>query len=138
MNTDPCYYRVSVKGLARDDRGRVMLLLQDDGFWELPGGGLEHDEDPRDCLRREIKEEMGLVVTSIAPAPSYFITVQRLRKETFIANVIYDIALDGLDFTPSEECRELRFVDLAEMGTLNLYPTARRFYEVLQEQAAHQ
>lgn len=131
MNTDPCYYRVSVKGLVRDDQGKVMLILQDDGYWELPGGGLEHDEDPIRCLTREVQEETGLAVTSVAPAPSYFVTVQRLGHETLIANVVYEIALGSLDFTPSAECQELRFVDLAEMHKLNLFPTTRKFYEIL-------
>ena len=30
--------------------------------WEFPGGKLEDDEDPRDCLVREIKEEMDIDV----------------------------------------------------------------------------
>jgi len=136
MNTDPCYYRVSVKGLVRDGQGKIMLLLQDDGYWELPGGGLEHDENPQDCLIREVKEETGLTVTSVAAAPSYFVTVQRLGYETFIANVIYEITLADLNFTPSGECQELRFVDLAEMEKLNLFPTTRKFYEALSAEHA--
>ncbi len=30
--------------------------------WELPGGKLEKDEDPRDCLVREIREELDIEV----------------------------------------------------------------------------
>jgi 8-oxo-dGTP diphosphatase len=30
--------------------------------WEFPGGKLEENEDPRDCLVREIKEEMDIDV----------------------------------------------------------------------------
>jgi len=30
------------------------------GRWTLPGGGLDHGEDPREALRREVFEETGL------------------------------------------------------------------------------
>jgi 8-oxo-dGTP diphosphatase len=31
------------------------------GTWELPGGKVEADEDPRDALVRELNEELGVV-----------------------------------------------------------------------------
>jgi 8-oxo-dGTP diphosphatase len=32
------------------------------GFWELPGGKVEPDEDPRAALARELHEELGVEV----------------------------------------------------------------------------
>ncbi len=32
------------------------------GRWEFPGGVVEFGEDPRDCVRREIKEELNVEI----------------------------------------------------------------------------
>jgi 8-oxo-dGTP pyrophosphatase MutT (NUDIX family) len=53
----------SVKGVAVQ-AGRVLLLQNERGEWELPGGKLELGEDPRACVAREISEESGWEVTA--------------------------------------------------------------------------
>jgi 8-oxo-dGTP pyrophosphatase MutT (NUDIX family) len=65
------FYRISIKALVLDQSGRFLLTKEDNGNWELPGGGLEFGEKPEECLRREIKEEMGLEVEWVDDKPSY-------------------------------------------------------------------
>ncbi|MBC2932749.1 NUDIX domain-containing protein [Nocardioides sp. zg-1228] len=50
--------------------GRVEILLSRlaprvsrSELWTLPGGGVDHGEDPRDALIREVEEETGLAAT---------------------------------------------------------------------------
>ncbi|NWK57221.1 (deoxy)nucleoside triphosphate pyrophosphohydrolase [Verrucomicrobiaceae bacterium N1E253] len=53
-----------VCAVIQDDDGRVMACQRSEhqshaGKWEFPGGKVETGEDPRDALRREIREELG-------------------------------------------------------------------------------
>ncbi|MFF5716609.1 NUDIX hydrolase [Streptomyces buecherae] len=60
MAYTPPTWPVSVKGVARDGRGRVLLLKNEREEWELPGGRLEpHDPTPETTVAREISEETG-------------------------------------------------------------------------------
>lgn len=133
---EQCYYRVSVKGLVIDESGRFLLAREANGRWELLGGGLDHGEDPIQGLKREIIEETGLEVTSVSKAPLYFTTSPRRNKDTFIANVIYQITLQDLNFTPSDECQELRFFTVDEARQVELFPNVEKFLEVYQPPAA--
>ncbi len=121
-----CFYRVTIKGLYVKD-GKVLftrdfthpLHKESGGELELPGGGLDFGEDMHDALRREVREEMGLEVASISDQPVFIWTENHGPGRTmdwyYVCVVVFKIDLKNLDFTPSDECRELIFLSLEEM-----------------------
>ncbi len=127
-NVPNCFYRVSVKALILNDtRDKFLIIQEENGQWELPGGGLEWGATPQEDLPREIGEEMGLPVLSVAEHPSYFFTVARRSDNTFpyIANVLYETTLKHLDFTPSDECIATQFVNTEDIIHLDVFPNVR-------------
>ena len=59
--------RVSAYAVCIEEEDRILLCriapgytVGFDGWWTLPGGGLEHGEDPRVGALRELTEETGL------------------------------------------------------------------------------
>jgi len=127
---DQNHYRVSVKGIAIDETGRFLLAKEDNGKWELLGGGLDHNEDPITALKREIKEETGLEINEVSATTKYFVTAPKVGREGFVANVIYEIKLKDLNFTPSDECVELRFFTVEEAKKEDIFPQVAKFIEV--------
>ncbi len=54
-------FPVSVKGVCFID-DKVVLLQNERGEWDLPGGKLRKKEDIARCLAREIREELNISV----------------------------------------------------------------------------
>lgn len=123
------YYRTSIKALVLNEGNKFLLIRESDGRWEIPGGGMDHGETPEACLRREIKEEMGLSVTYVSKQPSYFFSDNNPKYE-YVANVLYEVKLVHLDFKPSNECTEIRFFTKEEALKENLFPNVKVFLNV--------
>jgi 8-oxo-dGTP diphosphatase len=104
---------ISVKGVLIH-RDRVLLLLNERGEWDLPGGRPDPGEDHRVALIREVREETGLAVEVGAALDEHMFEVLPTR---FVRIVAYVCRLTGgADVRLSNEHLEKRWLPLVELA----------------------
>ena len=62
------HFTVTAAALVIDKQNRVLLLnhrFRAGSGWGIPGGFIEHGEQPDEALRRELREEVGLEVQDL-------------------------------------------------------------------------
>jgi ADP-ribose pyrophosphatase YjhB (NUDIX family) len=96
--------RIGAYGIARDERGVVLLVSGSGSAWHLPGGGIDHGEDPQATVIREFAEETGLQVeiTGLHGVSADFVEFPRLGVLQHHDRVVFDVRMVGGVLTPEE------------------------------------
>lgn len=112
------FYRVSIKAYITDEKGRVFVVKENDNsgnsWWGLPGGGLDHGELPSDCLRREIKEELGIddiVVGSVAYTKAFYLD----RKDAWLLWIVYRAKIDTANYVYADGVTDSKFIAIDDL-----------------------
>jgi putative (di)nucleoside polyphosphate hydrolase len=153
--TDPTSlpYRRNVGAVLFNQDGRVFVARRADlpnaegspGGWQLPQGGIDADEDPRQALLRELEEEIGTARAEIIGEHPEWLTYDLPRE-------LIGVALGGryrgqrqrwfalrfagedsdirLDLDPHPEFDAWRWADLSELPALAV-DFKQPIYEVL-------
>ena len=122
---------LSIKGVVIHD-GRVLLLLNERGEWDLPGGRPDAGEDHRAALVREVREEAGLAVEVGALVDEHLFEVLPQR---FVRIVAYACRLvGGNDVVLSHEHLDTRWMPLAKLGeTIDGHPLPKGYLGAIRQ-----
>lgn len=122
-------YRISIKCLVQDDKGRV-LVVKERGrdWWDLPGGGMDHGEKLADAIAREMKEEVNLegdfqfhIITIDEPA--------YLKAHDFWqVRLIFRVSPSSVEFSTGEDSDEIAFIH-PDFFQNSISDTERRIYK---------
>lgn len=136
-------FNIRVYGILINEERQVLVsdeFIRGHQFTKFPGGGLEFGEGTRDCLKREFKEEMDLLVevTDHLYTTDFF-QMSAFNPEHQIISIYYFVkALEPIkvpirtrpfDFDAAqlkvyEEKREtetFRFIDAADFSSAHLH-----------------
>lgn len=126
MAQDLPRHSVAVVGVVVRPDGRVLATRRrDNGIWEPPGGVLELGERITEGLRREIREETGLLVE-----PETLTGVYKNMSRGIVVLVFRCALVDG-DARPTEEVSEVRWVGRDEVDRYMTGPYAARTHDAL-------
>lgn len=114
---------VAVKG------GRVLLARRREGdemggYWEFPGGEVEEGESDAECLRREIREELGVSCSVLEKLGEFE------DPEAGITLVAYLVDLPEEGYKLASH-REVRWVYLARIERYQMPPLDREIVKKL-------
>lgn len=109
-------FTVGVVGLVQDGGGNVLLLrhtYRGKRPWGLPGGGLKPGESLEECLRREMREEVGMEIEieGLLSAAAHF--DRRLVDMIFLCRPGQGAGLDS--FKRNSEIAEARYFPRGDM-----------------------
>ncbi|MFF7634249.1 NUDIX hydrolase [Kitasatospora sp. NPDC008050] len=120
----------SVTAVVVDDSGRLLLIHKtDNDLWALPGGGHDIGESVSDTVIREVREETGidvevLAVTGLYTDPAHVMAYDdgEVRQQF---SICFRARPVGGALRTSEESKEVRWVDSADLDTLTIHPSMR-------------
>lgn len=119
------------EALILNDKKQILLQLRDcaadinePGKWGILGGGKEGQETPLDCLKREIKEEIGLEAS-----PKLIDTIDDKGDGKIYRHYIYSFFCnDEARSLSLAEGQEVKFFDLNEIMELDKVEWFARVY----------
>ena len=126
------FWRVSAKAIVFDADRRLLVCMDKNHEWEIPGGGWEHRETFEQCITRELAEEINAVVTSIGGLLFCYpgVTAHGSPKISIAATV----ALGASPITPSgDDLIEARFVSKKEFLDLPFQPSENAVKEYIDQ-----
>jgi 8-oxo-dGTP pyrophosphatase MutT (NUDIX family) len=110
-----------------ETRTKFLLFREDNDMRDFPGGGLHFWEDVKECIIRELKEEAWLEVTWVDDRPAYFNAAEKLNKNHQVVYILFETKVKNINFTPSNECHEARFLTKGEAEKLPVYANVMAF-----------
>lgn len=91
-----------------------MVLKENQDTWSLPGGGLDHGEDPIAGLERELKEELDIeqvASTELLCAKTFHLE----SRQAWLMWIVFMVSAPIKKITPGDGVTAAQFIDPAAL-----------------------
>ena len=118
-----------------DQDGRILICERPkgkfmEGFWEFPGGKLENNETPKNCLIREIKEEIGVDLENFCFSP---LTFSLNEYDDFNILLLLYICRENVGIIKSNENQNIKWLFVKDLYNCNLLPADRELIPYIRD-----
>jgi mutator protein MutT len=118
-----------VKGLILIGQQPMLDRKPYPGYWDLPGGKVEEGESCEECITRELKEELGVNVTSVKLVSVFHHSGKNILKECKSTlsglGICYEVEIEG-EIKPTEQ-DNIHFSTGEELSSYKLTPWTKYF-----------
>jgi ADP-ribose pyrophosphatase YjhB (NUDIX family) len=120
----------AVSAIVTDTQNRILLILRtDNGYWSIPGGGLNPGESVTGATVREVKEETGIDcqvtgLVGIYSDPNHVAAYDdgEVRQEF---SICFTTRMTGGTMATSSESSKVQFVPINAIDDLRMHPSIR-------------
>lgn len=111
IRTSQRKFTISVAAVVTNNKGEVLLLnhvLRSAATWGMPGGFIDHGEQPDDAVRREVMEEAGIELADLR-----MVRVRTIHRHV---EILYSAKAIGTAAVNSREIIELGWFSRERMA----------------------
>lgn len=121
MDSSKYNFRIAQKAEIKDGEKFLVFKRAPDAHtyqncWDFTGGRLEHGENPKEGLKREVKEETNLDIEVLKPK---FVFSEKLHDH-YVVFVVYECKLVSKEIKLSEEHTDSQWATKEEILKLKI------------------
>ena len=122
------FFTVPQKAVITKDRKMLILKRAPDAHvfpehWDFPGGKLEHDENPKEGLKREVNEETALEIDAGKPV---FVFVEKVHDHSAVI-IVYESKFVSGEVKLSNEHTEWKWASKEKIMELKCEPYVKEY-----------
>jgi len=105
-------YRISIKGLIKNEKGEVLVVKETGrNYWDLPGGGMDHAENIKLAITRELKEEVNLSGDFTYKIIDVDDPAYLEMHDFWQVRLVFEVKPDDMVFSAGEDGDEIAFIN---------------------------